>query len=417
MLQHSPPLPLIVRIEPTYRNATQFFNNITHALQYPDRVISISIHTCVVDPELLMALDKTFPALEIFSIMIDLFESVNLRARFFPENFVAPHLRTVYLQNANIFEVLPLPISVNTSLVSLCIEQIEDFSYLPPVDLAECVSSMPQLEKLSIRSLASFLLSDTDRELWGTQITRTALLPNLRELTFGGDSAYLDKMLALISTPFLQCFDVAFFSQRTLAVQHISEFLSTIQNFDFQAVEVSFSDRVTIAYRPTQTSDSLSRVKFRIDDGTDRLDQQVATAIRICAAVGPALNAVKDVALEFNICYVPNDFAVRSELWRTFLRSFEALRTLRTDVALVPELSKVLHPDNGTAAEELLPMLSELVVLSRINLIHNPFASLIDARSLAGRAIYFHVVKRRSPPFRTFTLGNFDAYMNNMISL
>jgi hypothetical protein len=84
MLQHSPPLPLIVRIEPTHRNSTQFLNNITHALQYPDRVVSISIHTCMVDPELLMALDKTFPALETFSIMIDLFESPNLRARFFP---------------------------------------------------------------------------------------------------------------------------------------------------------------------------------------------------------------------------------------------------------------------------------------------------------------------------------------------
>ena len=417
MLLHSPPLPLIVRIEPSYRNATQFFDNITRALQYPDRVVSISIHTCVVDPELLIALDKTFPALETFSIMIDLFESVNLRARFFPENFVAPRLRTVYLQNANIFEVLPLPISVKTSLVSLCIEQIEDYSYLPPDELAECVSSMPQLEKLSIRSLTSFFLPDTDRELWGTQLTDTVLLPNLRELTFGGDSAYLDKMLALISAPLLQCLDVAFFSQRTLAIQHISEFLSTIQNFDFQAVEVSFSDRVTITYHPTPTSDSLSRVKFRIDDGTDRLDQQVATAIQICAAVGPALNAVKDVALEFNLCDVPDDFVVRSELWRTFLRSFEALRTLRTDVALVPELSKVLNPDNGAAAEELLPMLSELIVVSMIDLIHNPFASLIDARSFAGRVINFQVIKRCSPPFRTYTVGNFDAYMNNMIAL
>jgi hypothetical protein len=178
------------------------------------------------------------------------------------------------------------------------------------------------------------------------------------ELTFGGDSAYLKKTIALINTPLLQYFNVTVDSQPTLAVQHISEFLSTIQNLDFRAAAVLFSDTVAITYRPTKTSDSLSRLKFRIDDETDRLNQQVAILMQICAAVGPVLNAMEDVALEFKRCYVPDDFAVRSELWHTILRSFEALRTLRIDVALVPELSKVLYPDNRTAEEELLPMLS-----------------------------------------------------------
>jgi len=54
-------------------------------------------------------------------------------------------------------------------------------------------------------------------------------------------------------------------------------------------------------------------------------------------------------------------------------------------------------------------MLSELVVVSRIDLIHDPFASLIHARSLAGRAINFQAIKRRGPPPRTFTQGPFDA--------
>jgi hypothetical protein len=67
-----------------------------------------------------------------------------------------------------------------------------------------------------------------------------------------------------------------------------------------------------------------------------------------------------------------------------------------------------LNPDNGTAAEELLPLLSELVVVSRIDLTHNPFASLIHARSLAGRIINFQVIKRGLSP-RTFTPGHFDA--------
>ena len=408
MLQHSPPLPLIVHIERIYHDITQPSNNITHALQYPDRVVYISIDTWAIDRELLMALGKTFSALETFSLLVGLFESPDRQFLPFPENFAAPHLRTLHLNNVSIFEVPSLLTSAATSLVSLRIEQIEDFSYLSPDELVECISSMPRLEKLSIRFFASFCLADTEREFWDTQITCT-VLSSLRELAFGGDSAYLEKMLALISTPLLQSFDVAFFSQPMLAIQHISEFLSTIQDLDFRAVSVSFSDTVTITYRPAQTSDSLSCIRFGSDDETNRLNQQLATVTQICAAVGPALNTIEDVALKFGRCYVPDDFAVRSELWRTFLRSFEALRTLRMDVALIPELSKVLNPDNGTAAEELLPMLSELVVVSRIDLIHDPFASLIHARSLAGRTINFQAIKRRSPPPRTFTQGPFDA--------
>ena len=131
--------------------------------------------------------------------------------------------------------------------------------------------------------------------------------------------------------------------------------------------------------------------------------------MQICAAVRLALNAVEDVALEFKRCYVPDDFTLRSELWHTILRSLEALRTLRTDFALLPEPSKVLNPDNGTTEKELLPMLSELVVTSGIDLIHNPFASLIDARSLAGRAINFYVIKRRRPLPQVTTRGAYDA--------
>jgi len=409
MLRHSPPLPLIVDIESMFLDTTRSYHNITSALQYPDRVVSISVDTWMMDLELSMALDKTFPALETFSLLVAVSESPDHQSLFFPNGFSAPHLHVLYLGNVDIIEVPSLISSAATSLVSLRFEQIEACSYFPPDELAECVSSMPQLEKLSIGFLSSFCLPDTEREFWDARITRI-VLPSLQKLTFRGDSAYLEKLLALISTPLLQCFDVEFFPQCTLAVQHVSEFLFTIQNLDFRAVTVSFSNTVTITYgpRPTQTSDSLSCVMSDIDDETDRLNQQVATMTRISASVGPALKAVEDVALKFDRCYVPDDFPVRSELWRTFLRSFGALRTLRTDVAIIPELSKVLNPDNGTAEEELLPMLSELIVVSRIDLVHNPFASLIHARSLAGRAINFQVIKRHSPPPRTSVSGPFD---------
>lgn len=402
MLQHSPPLPLVVHIDSSTLN-TLSYNNIIRALQHPDRVASISVDNWQWDLELRMALDKTFPALETFYLLVGLFYSLGPQDLSFPQDFSAPHLRDLYLENVDIAEVPSLITSAATSLVSLRIEIHEASSYFPPDELAECVSSMPRLEELSLSFLASLRLRDTESEFWDTRIIRS-VLPSLKELIFGGDSAYLEKMLALISTPLLQCFDVLFYSQHTLAVQHLSESLSTIQNLGVRAVAVtvSFSDVLTIIYQLTQSSDPPSYVMFKVDDEDNRFNQQVATMLHICAAVNPALTSVEDVTLEFDRCYVPDDFAVRNELWHTLLRSFEALRTLRVDVALTPELSKVLNPDNGTAEEELLPMLSELVVVSRIDLVHNPFASLIHARYLAGRAINYQSIKRCGRPPRTF---------------
>ena len=91
MLQHSPPLPLIVHIQSIYLcDITQSTNNIIHALQYSDRVVSISVDTSVVDPKLFTALDKTFPALETFSLVVGLFESPDREFLFFSLRTLQP---------------------------------------------------------------------------------------------------------------------------------------------------------------------------------------------------------------------------------------------------------------------------------------------------------------------------------------
>ena len=174
----------------------------------PDRVVSIFVDTYVVDPELFRALDKTFPALETFSLVFGLLECPDREFLFSPENFAAAHLRTLYLKNVkiendDIFDVPTLSLlftSVSTSLVYLHLEDIEGYSYLSPGELAERISSMPRLERMFIRLSVDFRLADIESGFLDIQIART-VLHNLRELTFEGDSAYLDKLLALISTP------------------------------------------------------------------------------------------------------------------------------------------------------------------------------------------------------------------------
>jgi hypothetical protein len=91
---------------------------------------------------------------------------------------------------------------------------------------------------------------------------------------------------------------------------------------------------------------------------------------------------------------------------------FGGVRTLRADIALTPDLSHVLNPDIGTPAEELLPLLSELVVVSRIDPIHNLFVPLIQSCSLVGHHINLRVIKQHPsprPPSIPWTYGAFEC--------
>jgi F-box-like len=397
MLMHSPPLPLIV--EPTYIDRADIIEqsqqNAFHGLGQSDRVFSIILSADSLYYEyklkLNAALNRTFPILETLSLT-SFEDDIPM---ILPDNFATPRLRALHLHNIPLEDAsLVLTNSVTANLISLRFDRIEEYSYVPPEHLLELISSMPQLENLSIGFGPTFLLSDPDREFWHADMHRV-VLPSLWNLTFTGDSAYLEKLLARISAPLLQCFHVTYSPKPSLAVKALPAFLKTIQDIDFRAAVVSFSGTVAITYYPEKPSDSSSCLMLAMgsDDKIDRFNEQVATMVQICTAISPVLRFVESLAIEFNRAYVPDDFAVRREHWCIFLRSLGAVRRLRADVALTRELVRTLNPEDGMATEELLPMLSELVVVSRVDLVRNPFDSLIHTRSLVGYDIDFQVIE------------------------
>ena len=88
-------------------------------------------------------------------------------------------------------------------------------------------------------------------------------------------------------------------------------------------------------------------------------------------------------------------------LWYTLLRSFGGVKTLRTDRFLATELSNVLDPHNEAVTNELLPGLSELVVVSREDLLQQPFSSFIHACRLAGHSVDLRVIQYRPSLFHS----------------
>ena len=67
-------------------------------------------------------------------------------------------------------------------------------------------------------------------------------------------------------------------------------------------------------------------------------------------------------------------------------------------MAFAVELSESLHADNWPAIKELLPVVSKLVVMSRVTPVQEPFYSFIRARRLAGHTIDLQLIRYYPPP-------------------
>jgi len=324
-----------------------------------------------------MALDKAFPTLEALSLQ----SGNNYTTRGLPDNFVAPQLRSLHLRNVTISAESLLLINA-TNVVSLQIEQFPPFVDLDPRNVAMLLSSLPQLESLSI----FFSFYPVPMAAWEhTQITRV-VLPRLWMLKCQGHVGYLEDLLALINTPLLQYFYVACFWQSTLSFPPMSEVVGAIKDLDFRTAEVSIDlNDVQIAFHSVQPSVSLPSFTFTFHSIHSR--SELVPMVQICSAI-PALPPVQGLVLKSKqkIC---------NEHWYSILQLFPSVRTLRTDVSLAADISDALCQGDG---EVLLPMLSELVIVSNDDLVDGPIVSFIHKLCLLGHHIDLRVIKEHPPP-------------------
>jgi len=116
------------------------------------------------------------------------------------------------------------------------------------------------------------------------------------------------------------------------------------------------------------------------------LDWQVACIAQVFHALGTILSVLEHLSLEYRrhtISSEWNNEADRTQ-WREFLMSFDNLKTLRVDSALVGQLSRSLQPSEGESLTELLPELHELSYSTGGSL-PDAFDPFVDARRKAGR--------------------------------
>lgn len=413
MLTDSPPLPLIVTFD-FYGHDKE---SILLALQHHERLYSISLRELGSKQlDLLTALDKDFLSLETLSLSSKYPDTEVVGV--LPEDFVAPRLRVCHLRSIAL-STESLLLTNATSLVSLRLERLPASDFFSPEYLVERISGMPRLENLSI-GLLHLPLPRPEMESQHVPDPRV-VLPSLSRLTFRGPSNYLESLLARISTPLLRDLRVKFTGGPTLIVPRVSEFLQ-MQNLNFHMVEVSFSSTfIAITYYSGQPSVALPYFLFGThnqDGGQWLPHQQLAVVIRMCGAVAPFLPVVDCLALKFSDHYEPswfcNPFKVDdSALWHGFLRLFGGVKTLCVDKALAWSLTDALRRDNEPVVKELLPMLSEIIIMSKKDPSHTPLALFVSDCCLAGQPITLHFADRHPthillPPPISWTFNTFE---------
>ncbi len=66
-----------------------------------------------------------------------------------------------------------------------------------------------------------------------TPITTHVILPNLRQLVFRGDSAYLESLDRRITIPSLKKLEIDLFEKPTFFVPRLLQFMNTTEDLEF----------------------------------------------------------------------------------------------------------------------------------------------------------------------------------------
>jgi hypothetical protein len=276
-------------------------------------------------------------------------------------------------------------------LVSLWLGGIPRSAYFPPTYLLTRLSLMPQLERLGIGFHSPPPNSNVVSQLLFIPIITQVTLPNLQLISFRGVSAYLECLLARISTPVLSMLDVHFFHQLTFPVPHFLQFMQMSDNLIFSAIGLTFNDDFVILSVEPLRRRWQHPLYLRIS--CRHFDWQVASAVQILSTLSPVLSVVEDLTLSHMMHSRSSDWhnQVDRSQWRELLRPFSSVKTIRVEKAFIPVLLRSLCSESGEMPLELLPNLTEFRYNRGITSsasVDSALLRFVNERKAAARPVY-----------------------------
>ena len=380
-LDHLPPLPLVVEYK--FPITEQDELGIYHALRLHDHVRHIHLHLpASILHRCLVLMGEHFPTLEYLTLW---FANDTLATLTLPKTFLAPNLRNLSLPAIRPPNRLRF-LTSTVSLVTLGLWRIQVSSYFRPRLLVARLSSLPQLEELSIGFSIPIPRPSFERELLGDQGTPVTL-PNLKIFRFRGVSGYLESLVAQIRVPLLKLLGIKLFNQIAFALPHLSHFINITEGFKLPVARVSFRrGDVSIFAAHLNSRWSEGSFPFRLHVKCSQLDWQIDCAAQICSALIPALSDVEQITLDFYKKTLPTEWrngGIDSTTWNELLRLFIGVKELHIDNGLMEELSRALKVGEVGSEPGFLPNLQHIVAPD------NLFSSFINTRRVVGRPVQF----------------------------
>jgi hypothetical protein len=384
MLAHSPaPLPITIsyaefQIQHYPVMSAEDERNALLAISHRDRVrrIAISCIAIALFEKFVAAMEEEFPILERLYLAPFLCSPSEVEINLtLPRTFQAPNLHHIHLMGVT-FPTRSPWLTTMGGLRRLWLDGIPETAYFPPSYIVAHLSLMPQLETLGI-SFQSDLPHPAD-----TAIVTHVTLPNLRLIFFHGVSAYLDGLLARITTPFLSTLNVHSVDGLTSVIPWLFQFMEPLENLMFSDFGLAFGERcIRLEADPHRGK---WKRPFTLKMMCRQNNLQVSSVVQILRTLAPLLSAVEQLTLT-RLYGHSRINSIDLTQWHELLRSFGNVKVLHVPKDFIGMVSRVLRSEDGEPPPQLLPNLESITYFEKN--IAKAIAPLIHERQAAGHPV------------------------------
>jgi hypothetical protein len=328
-------------------------DNIITALMQSSRVSSINLTVTRSLLEKLSAISEPFLELEELALLTE--GNIQLTL---PSTFRwGPGLRTLHSTRIT-FPSFPHLLSPCHELVDLQLHEIPSAGYFSPEAIANVLSSMTQLQSLTLHLL--FFTRRRSHLTLPPPPGERFLLPALTRLKYRGTSKYLDSFVARVDAPHLKDIDITLFSQPTMDASQLSRFIERmdIQTSPSQADINTSEHAISMSF-----SDFSASTCLRLQIPCEQLDWQLSCMAQVCNQISAFLCRANDLAINTTQPSSGRD-DVDGDLWLELVRSFGGTRNLLVAGELATDILCALRPAEGEHRTDttVLPILRNLHV-------------------------------------------------------
>ena len=364
-----------------------------NALRHPDRLCKIDLDvTSSMTGSIVEAIQKPCQVLE--GIRITVYDaqgpSILVRNGFLGGS--APHLREIMLDGiAFPFPEIRQALLSTNNLVALHLSKIPNGVYFSPEDLVNGISTLVQLERLTV----GFYSPDSRPPPSMTRPHHQRVyLPSFEFLDFYGTSEYLEEFVARIELHALSTIRIKFFNDIVFEIPQFCKFMTRLNQprsptsasiklgfFDSDNVRVDFFDKTNLGNEYARYALETSCIPF---------DWKLSFLTQIASQLSPLLSSVHELTIRGGLSLkVPTgEEAADSTEWLELFQPFTHVTKVTVwERKVIPGIVQAL------VMEDAAGVLPELTTLSLPWNVRNPSVvkaaeQFVATRRLSGRTVH-----------------------------